>query len=379
MTPLLNISADSIGITDDLRLTFTPKWFLPKGVTVILGPNGAGKTLLLNLLADSSRYMQNRIIPATAGSDPVTVRAGRDTLPLSADESTLLLLDNLYDGLDADERADVNTRLRRLADGGCNIVLTLSDPRLIPDFANSAVCVSDLNVAAPEALNGRDIDTIRRGYKFLFGFAIDLERIPATLYRDINPTGTVCEAATTALSVKAGDKISLTGGDASTRSALMRELASVCSIPAGYVGQPAPNDEFLSGLTVTELVGDSLRSAGFDSRERTALAAIWLDIFHLSHLAGRLFGTLSSGERQQVMLLGALIGCPPVLLLDEPMYTLDYGRRRSLRAMISYMATRPAATPTTIVATSADPYDMPECVNMTYNISTHETQANINH
>lgn len=377
MTPLLNISTDSIAIDDERTPGFPPKWFLPRGVTVLLGPNGAGKTLLADILADTELYLQRRIIPAASGGDPETVRADRDRLPEQGSDKMLLILDDIYAGLDSSEIASVNESIEKLAADGANIVLTMSDPRQIPSFATAVVTVDKMQIGYPEEIAGRDIDTVRRGYKYMFGYAIDLERIPASLFESVSSGVPVCESVTTALTVKSGDKLSLTGAPRVARSALMRELASVATVPFGYIGPSPEADTPRSGATVTDFVGESLTAAGFDRRERNALAEIWLGIFHMEHLADRTPATLSGGELRMMTLIGALIGCPPLLLLDEPMFALDYGRRRSLRALISYIATRPAATTTTLVVASADPYDTPECVNRTYNITTHETQTDI--
>lgn len=375
MRPLLNISFGLADSTRELCLTFAPKWFLPRGVTVLLGPNGAGKTLLVRTLAGDDNFSAGSIIPATAGELSV-ILAGRVKLPEQADENTLIIIDDPFTGLDKAETEAFDTQLRSLVNQGCNLVLTASDPRLIPDFAQSVIRVDNLHVETPEDICGRDIDTVRRGYKYLFGYAVDLDRIPQTLYPRDSADRLACEAASIHLSIRQGEHIGLTGATPAVRSAIIRELVSVSDIPYGYVDQDMP-EEF-DDMSAIEVVGGGLSSADFDSRERTAFAAIWLDIFHNSHLADRKVSTLSSGERQQIYLMRALIGCPPLLFLDEPMASLDYGRRRSLRALISYIATSPASSPTTLIASTISPYDMPECVTTLYNISTHETQATFN-
>jgi iron complex transport system ATP-binding protein len=45
----------------------------------------------------------------------------------------------------------------------------------------------------------------------------------------------------------------------------------------------------------------------------------------VEHLAGRIFATLSSGERSRVLLARALAQDSPILLLDEPTMSLDIG------------------------------------------------------
>ena len=66
-------------------------------------------------------------------------------------------------------------------------------------------------------------------------------------------------------------------------------------------------------------------------------------------LAGRAFGLLSEGERQQVLLARALMGDPELVLMDEPAAGLDLGAREALLARLSAMAADPAVPPMVLV------------------------------
>jgi len=94
-----------------------------------------------------------------------------------------------------------------------------------------------------------------------------------------------------------------------------------------YAGFSAPYLQFYNELTVTENLSfiRQLRPAATGrhlSEVPDSLAEI-LDLTGLQDLAGREFGTLSSGQQQRVRLAGALVPDPRILMLDEPGTNLD--------------------------------------------------------
>jgi len=70
----------------------------------------------------------------------------------------------------------------------------------------------------------------------------------------------------------------------------------------------------------------------------------------VDHLADREFGTLSSGERQRVLVARTLMGDVGLVLLDEPNAGLDVGGREWLVAGLDDLATDPG-TPATVLVT----------------------------
>ena len=66
-------------------------------------------------------------------------------------------------------------------------------------------------------------------------------------------------------------------------------------------------------------------------------------------LAERTFGTLSSGERQRVLLARSLWGDPGLVLLDEPTAGLDLGAREDLVGRLAGLAADRTTPPTVLV------------------------------
>ena len=68
-----------------------------------------------------------------------------------------------------------------------------------------------------------------------------------------------------------------------------------------------------------------------------------LNEWKLGDLADRAFGTLSDGEKKRTQIARAVMTDPELLLLDEPVASLDLAAREQTIALISAYATEPAA------------------------------------
>ena len=69
--------------------------------------------------------------------------------------------------------------------------------------------------------------------------------------------------------------------------------------------------------------------SGHAARRRGAFARI-VDLLDIGHLLDRRPGKLSGGERQRVAVGRALLMQPRLLLLDEPLASLDPARKREI-------------------------------------------------
>ncbi|MEU6378802.1 ABC transporter ATP-binding protein [Streptomyces sp. NPDC046909] len=83
--------------------------------------------------------------------------------------------------------------------------------------------------------------------------------------------------------------------------------------------------------------------AGLRGRRRDAEIVRVLDELHLTGVADRPVGVLSGGQRRRVQAATALVGSPPLLLLDEPTAGADPETRSALLAAVRARAEAGAA------------------------------------
>lgn len=167
------------------------------------------------------------------------------------------------------------------------------------------------------------------------------------------------------LEVAPGERLVLVGASGVGKSTLLRAVAGLHPVSAGTVeiggrrvagpgATPVPPQArgavylhqvplLFPHLSVLENVAFPLRVRGVGRSEREARARELLDAVRLQGLVGRSPDTLSGGQRHRVALARAVAARPPLLLLDEPLSSLDPSLRHEVREAIVALQERSGA------------------------------------
>ncbi|MEM7337826.1 MAG: ABC transporter ATP-binding protein [Actinomycetota bacterium] len=149
------------------------------------------------------------------------------------------------------------------------------------------------------------------------------------------------------LQVPAGETLAVVGPSGSGKSTLLRAIAGLEPLATGSISADgrsldgvAPHERgvglmfqdhaLFPHLDVAGNVGFGLRMAGLAAAARDGRVGELLDLVGLGGFAARSVQSLSGGEAQRVALARALAPEPAVLLLDEPLGSLDRLLREEL-------------------------------------------------
>jgi zinc/manganese transport system ATP-binding protein len=150
--------------------------------------------------------------------------------------------------------------------------------------------------------------------------------------------------ADTSFAIRRGEFIGVLGPNGAGKTTLMRAILGLLPPSAGslrvFGRAPRRGDPQIGYLPQVRTVLPDLRVRGFDfiassvrgerwgvpslTRDDRAAIEETLAAVGASHLAARPLSEMSGGERQRLLLAQALLGEPQLLLLDEPLISLDY-------------------------------------------------------
>ena len=148
-----------------------------------------------------------------------------------------------------------------------------------------------------------------------------------------------------------GELVAITGPSGSGKSTLLHCIAGIVNPDRGSIlvddnpmqdrkphlrsiGIVMQDQPLYEHLSVAENVGFPLRARGESKLEIAQRVSEMLGSLQLSNIANRRASQLSGGERRRVAIGRATIVKPRVLLLDEPLVSLDQELKESIATLI---------------------------------------------
>ena len=163
------------------------------------------------------------------------------------------------------------------------------------------------------------------------------------------------------LAVAAGEVVAVLGPSGCGKSTLLRAVAGLETVESGSIrwagadlsdvpahrrgfGLMFQDGQLFPHRDVAGNVAFGLRMARIDKRVRAQRTAELLELVGLAGYGGREVATLSGGEQQRVALARSLAPSPRLLLLDEPLSSLDRTLRERLGADLRSILTTTGTT-----------------------------------
>ena len=157
---------------------------------------------------------------------------------------------------------------------------------------------------------------------------LDLEVPAGSVFGLLGPNGagkTTTLRLVTGLARPTGGTVAIDGRPVTSDGAAARRAIGVLDQDPRYYG-------WMTGRELVELAG---RLQGMTAHDARARATATLDLVGLADAARRRVGGYSGGMRQRLGIAQALVASPRLLVLDEPVSSLDPEGRRDLLALIA--------------------------------------------
>jgi zinc/manganese transport system ATP-binding protein len=162
----------------------------------------------------------------------------------------------------------------------------------------------------------------------------------------------------TSFAIGRGEFIGVLGPNGAGKTTLMRAILGLLPLSTGslrvFGRAPQRGDPDIGYLPQVRTVLPDLRVRGFDFIASSVHGERWgvpsltrddrimidktLAAAGAQDLAGRPLSEMSGGERQRLLLAQALLGEPQLLLLDEPLISLDYRYQEAVIALVRQFA-----------------------------------------
>jgi zinc/manganese transport system ATP-binding protein len=162
----------------------------------------------------------------------------------------------------------------------------------------------------------------------------------------------------TSFAIGRGEFIGVLGPNGAGKTTLMRAILGLLPLSTGslrvFGRAPQRGDPDIGYLPQVRTVLPDLRVRGFDFIASSVHGERWgvpsltrddrimidktLAAARAQDLAGRPLSEMSGGERQRLLLAQALLGEPQLLLLDEPLISLDYRYQEAVIALVRQFA-----------------------------------------
>jgi molybdate transport system ATP-binding protein len=308
-----------------------------------------------------------------------------------------LLLDEFYNGLDADYRRRIDAVLQAARRRGQSWVATAHRAIDVPQGTRLGLELAGGRVVAMRRLRQADFERLKtrtnqalpqrsrrmpHGPVLLRLSHVDLYVEYRAVLRDVN------------WQLRRGEHWSIFGANGAGKSSFLKliygDLAPAlggrierAGFPKGMpisewrrrVGYVSPELQgtYAVDVSILEVVASGRHSsiglAEAPTREDLKVARRWLKFFKLSTMATRRPLELSYGQLRRALIARAMAANPRILLLDEPLTGLDPGQRALLKRILGRLMRRQL----TLIAAVHHVEDLPR--GMTHGLHLHKLRA----